>query len=451
MNNLSNARRAWLSLAPLRAKRSRLKNFTYGNQWDDECYSTDGRRMSEMQRMNEEGRVPITNNIIRQMVKSIVGRYRFLNVQTSAEAGSTSLLSSALKENASPQADADARTLEEFLISGMAIQRIEQGEGVPVSPERFFFTPFLRADGSDCRLMGMLHDLSPAEVISRFGQGDPQKCAAIKEAFRSTPLPDCLPLPGNMLSFETAAIPGTWRVIEIWEKSAREWIEITDPFNQTLTCADPSQLPRYQAINKARAELGTDPLTFAHKAEERWHMRIITPAGNCLHEELGGQPPFVIRFYPMIDGEIHSLVEDVLPQQKYINRLISLLDHIISSSAKGVLLYPADQLPDGFTWRDLRRIWSTPNGIMPYKLTRKGVHPEQVHTGSAIGAGATDMLKTQLQLFDEISGSTGAMRGSSSRAQGEGMFLAELENATISLLDLLASFSAFISQRNKLL
>ena len=180
-------------------------------------------------------------------------------------------------------------------------------------------------------------------------------------------------------------------------------------------------------------------------------MRWLTPDGELLCEDKGGEPPFVLRFYPMIDGEVHSLVEDVVHQQKYVNRLISLLDHIISSSAKGVLLYPADQLPDGFTWRDLRRIWSTPNGIMPYKRTARGVSPEQVHTGSAVGAGAADMLRTQLQLFEEISGSTGALRGSSASAAGEGMFRAELENATVSLLDVLAAFRAFVRQRDEVM
>ena len=145
------------------------------------------------------------------------------------------------------------------------------------------------------------------------------------------------------------------------------------------------------------------------------------------------------------------MVEDVIDQQKYVNRLISLLDHIISSSAKGVLLYPADQLPEGFTWRDLRRIWANPNGILPFKRTAKGMMPQQVTASGAVGSGATEMLRMQLQLFDEISGATGALRGKSSSASGEGMLRTELENAVVSMLDILASFRSFVLERDKLI
>ena len=58
------------------------------------------------------------------------------------------------------------------------------------------------------------------------------------------------------------------------------------------------------------------------------------------------------------------------------------------------------------------------------------------------------MLRIQLQLFDEISGTSGAIRGKTSNASGVGMLEAELENGTVSLLDLLASFKAFVEERD---
>lgn len=455
MKMIEPAKAAWLSGATMRARRRRYKDFTYGRQWGDPCRASDGRRMTEEQRMEEEGRIPITNNIIRQMVKSIVGRWRYLSVQTDLrpEDAPLSMLARALDGSAGRTADTDARTLEEFLISGTAVQRVEPDGAEAVSLERFFYTPFFRADGSDCRLMGMLHDMAPAEVMRRFAGGDPLKAAAVKEAFARR-------APGGAffgsgaegdIDFDRPAAPGTWRVVELWERVGSEWLEVYDPFSRLIKIEEPSALPRLEGLNKARRGVGSAPLEWEYAADDAWRVRWLTPDGELLCEDKGGEPPFVLRFYPMIDGEVHSLVEDVVHQQKYVNRLISLLDHIISSSAKGVLLYPADQLPDGFTWRDLRRIWSTPNGIMPYKRTARGVSPEQVHTGSAVGAGAADMLRTQLQLFEEISGSTGALRGSSASAAGEGMFRAELENATVSLLDVLAAFRAFVRERDEVM
>ena len=78
VRSLEMARGAWLGLGAERKRRERFKAFTYGRQWGDPCRSTDGRLLSEEQRMSEEGRLPVTNNIIRQMVKSIVGRYRYM-------------------------------------------------------------------------------------------------------------------------------------------------------------------------------------------------------------------------------------------------------------------------------------------------------------------------------------------------------------------------------------
>ena len=440
MGMIDRAHSAWLNCGHMRGKRRRYKDFTYGRQWDDYCPSPRGGIMTERMRMEEEGRVPITNNIIRQMVKGIVGRWRYLQ-QGGLTPGSP----------LPPQTEEDARALEEFLISGMVVQRREGAEGMwrNVSPERLIFETFERADASDCRLVGMLHDMSPAEIFSRFGRGDLRRVEALRQALRGCEQRD-FQLSNDMsggLDFATPLRKGCYRIIEVWERCGSEWIEVYDPFLKSTRRELPDSLTRLQALNRARREVGSEPLELRHRTGEYWRQRWLTPTGLLLEQQTGGTPPFAIRFYPMIDGEVHSLVEDVIDQQKYVNRLISLLDHIISSSAKGVLLYPADQLPDGFTWRELRRIWSTPNGIMPYKRTAKGVSPEQVHTGSAVGAGAAEMLKTQLELFETISGNAGALRGRSTSAAGEGMLRAELENATIALLDVLGAFDAFIRNR----
>ena len=45
----------------------------------------------------------------------------------------------------------------------------------------------------------------------------------------------------------------------------------------------------------------------------------------------------MFKAYPFIDGEIHSFVADVIDQQRYTNRLITLNDWVIRASAKGVL------------------------------------------------------------------------------------------------------------------
>lgn len=444
INKLEIARAAWLQLSPMRKQRSRLKAFTYGRQWDDRCVTADGRSMTEQQRMREEGRTPITNNIIRQMVKSIVGRYRYLCTprRDDSTAIQPDLTTGAVTET-------DARLLEEFLISGIAAQRVEHGEAKNVSPERLFFHPFSDPEGRDMRMAGMLHDMPLAEVINRFGGRDARRAAEIRRAYSGSGPYSTFPAPSE-LNFDLPSIPDTLRVIEMWQLTAREYLRVYDPFTGLTTTEPASALSRLEGLNRGRKECGTEELKWAYMVTESWEGYWLTPKGYLLHHEAGEACPLLLKLYPLIDGEIHSLVEDVVDQQKYVNRLISILDHIISASAKGVLLYPSDQLPEGFTWKDLRRIWANPTGILPFKRTGHGMMPQQVTTGSGSGAGATDMLKMQLSLFDEISGSTSALRGRSHSATGEGMLRAELENATISMLDLLAAFRNFIIKRDRM-
>lgn len=443
---LNEAHVAWMGLGEARRRRARLKAFTYGRQWGDSVRTSDGRLVSEEQRMAEEGRVPITNNIIRQTVKSIIGRYRHMLNGETAEGVS---LDSALSET-------DARALEEFLISGMVIQRGgEDGEFVNVSPCRFFYQAFERSDGGDCRLMGMLHDMSEAEILGRFAGRDARRARRVEAMLRrgaEMTDPGMFTLTPTPQSFSSGTRPGTYRVIEVWKLMPHLHLDIMDEQSGERREETVETLGRWEGENARRGRAGRQGLQIRHVAEERWMQAWLTPAGEALGQrtaEAGERPPFGICFYPMIDGEVHSLVEDIVHQQKYVNRLISLLDHIISSSAKGVLLYPADQLPEGFTWRDIRRIWANPNGILPYKRTKSGLSPEQVNAQGQGSTAASEMLKMQLQLFDQISGTTGAVRGRVMTTGGEGLLRAEMENATISMLDILACFRAYTLRRGK--
>lgn len=449
---LDMARGAWLGLSGLRARRRRFKAFTYGRQWGDTCRLPDGRIVSEEQRISEEGRIPVTNNIIRQTVKSIIGRYRYMCTPSGSESDAetpgridTGLTTGSVSEE-------DARALEEFLISGCAVQRLERGRVENISPERVFFHEFRDTECKDLRMVGILHDMSPADAVRRFSKGSSRKAREVKLACaRAGQGAAAGSRFGRQASFNEPELPDTWRVIEIWRLTPREILKVHDPFKGGCYREHPDALERLEGLNRARRECDSALLEWRHEVEESWEVTWLTPKGDVLLQGEAETCPIVMKLCPLIDGEVHSLVEDVIDQQKYVNRLISMLDHIISSSAKGVLLYPADQLPDGFTWKDLRRIWSNPMGILPYKRTSKTVVPQQVHSNGATGSGATEMLKMQLQLFDEISGATGALRGKPSAATGEGMLRAELENSTISMLDVLAAFRQFVIRRDELL
>lgn len=313
---LLRARDAWLAAAAQRAQRARCKRFTYGRQWSDP--GPGGYTEAELAEKN--GRRPLTNNLIRQLVKTVIGRFRALAEERKTyddEPGSDRLRNQL--------AELDCRMLEEFLISGTAVQRIVaerrlQGSGVwvdNVSPDRFFCNAYHDPRGFDIDLAGMLHDMSPAELLARFGGSNAQRQQRLRRIYKGLSGSDIPLSPGMTLAatdFFTPD-PGKWRVVELW----------------TL-----------DAVSAARSRGGGRERSA--RLDFVWQCRWLAPDGTVLSSYASpfahGTHPFAVRHYPFTDGEVHSFVADLLDQQRCINRLITMIDHIMSCSAKGVLLFP---------------------------------------------------------------------------------------------------------------
>ena len=186
---------AWQAAAAFRERRSRFKNFTYGDQWGDLTLDADRRLRREDDVLLDSGRRPVTNNLIRQMVKTVVGRYRARR----ADAAQGHTDSGPMAEIAARNDldELDARMLEEFLISGCAVQRVVDerrfcGCGVwvdNVDPRRLFFRRFSDPRGLDIELIGMLHDMSMPEVISRFAAGSSHRADRLRHIFALPTVP----------------------------------------------------------------------------------------------------------------------------------------------------------------------------------------------------------------------------------------------------------------------
>lgn len=416
---LTRAYSAWNACGELRTRRQRCKRFTYGDQWSDLVRNPDGHYVTEYDAAIKSGKKVYTNNLIRQLVKTVVGRYRTEATENGLYSGEIAAISVA---NSLPELD--ARTLEEFLISGCAIHRVVDerrwnGEGIwvdAVDPRRFFVNAFSDPRGWDIELVGMLHDMTLPEMVNRFGGGNPERAAMLSRAFGTTNGEPTLSSHCNSDSFFTSADSGKCRVIEVWTFDSRPCCESSP---DSAFC---------------------------------WHCRYFAPDGTLLSEfdspYAHGGHPFAVKFYPLTDGEVHPFVEDVLDQQKYINRLIVMLDHILACSAKGVLLFPMGQLPAGIDLDRVADAWSSPDGVIP--ITGHGnCLPQQVstYTGSP---GAYQLLELQMKLFEQVSGVGSALMGRSSNARGANMLDSEVRNASIALADLFQTFTSFTTQRNRL-
>ncbi len=416
---------AWSNAADMRARRQRCKRYTYGDQWSDIVKDSKGRLRRESEIVAESGKIPLINNLIRQLVKTVVGRYR----TAAAEDGVYELPSIANIAAENALAELDSRLLEEFLISGTAVQRISDEErfgrrGIWVDNvdfHRFFVNTFSDPRGWDINLTGMLHDMSFPELAARFCNGSSRRAAALRELYSSdeTPAftPDTLGLPGADIDFFRPRKSGMCRVIEVWTLDAGS---LTD---------------------------GED-VAFRF----RWHCRWLAPDGTVLSEydsPFGhGTHPFAIKFYPLTDGEVHSFVEDVIDQQRSINRMVVLIDKIMATSAKGVLLFPQKQLPKDFSWQEVCRRWAQSDGVIP--ISGNGEYlPQQVVTNAG-NSGAYQLLELQLKLFEETAGVGDALTGrSTTGARGAELFEAQVKNATIALADIFDTFASFTTARNE--
>ena len=376
MHLLAEAHRAWERMRPLREKRERNKNFTYGNQWCDMMTDEHGRRVSEWQHLRDNGKDPLTNNLIRQLVKSVVGRFRSRLAAEPAPA--EPLLGNLVGE-------LDSRLMEEFLISGCCFQRIDFGEEGRVA----------------------LSNVSPSQMLFRGGK------------------------------------PGRVRVVELWRRESREGYDCHNRrtgewFFQPGTPEEPVHDPDIDRRWKLR---------------HVWRCYWLSPDGAVLSQYDSpyghGSHPFALKLYPLTDGEVHSMVEDVIDQQKYVNRLVTLVDHVMGASAKCVLLYPDNILPEGFTWNDLRYAWSKPNGIVPYHPRGGNDRPEQV-SGNATNIGAYEMVNLQMRLFEQISGVSGALQGQASAGTtGAQLYESQVSNSTIALGDIFETFDSFRRERDR--
>ena len=449
---LHDAYKAWCMGNLLRCRRLRNKRFTYGDQWSDTFTTVTGATRSEYEVYLEGGTRPITNNLIRQMVKTIVGRYRseFINNKHVENKNVESV------HRHNQLDELDSRALEEFLISGTAVQRIDvatdlwQQEVVVnnVNINNFFVNQFNDPLGRDCDMVGQLHDLTMAQLLKRVAGGSRSKAGWVRRLYSN----DCR---GRTLDFTHAIgadshqgasfwMPndaGKCRAIEVWTRESREVTLCHDKATAQVWLLPPNSKVKTDANLITRWDIATV-----------WHCRWFSPMGDLLAEWdspwAHGSHPFVMKFYPLTDGEVHSFVEDIIDQQKSVNQIITLINNIMMASAKGVLVFPETALPDGFTWEDIRNVWRNCNGILPYNPNYGDNKPEQISVNNT-NIGAYEMVKLQMQLLEEISGVTGALQGKTTvTGNSATLYQNETANAVIALSDIFGTFSNWRQNRD---
>ena len=461
--------------------RERNKRYCYGDQWGD-IITVDGEKMTEEKYIRMEGTVPMKHNLIRRLVKNVLGYYRgqgkvpICHARDRDEQQLGETMSTLLEYNhqLNRMSHVLSRTMEEYLIGGFVVHRKWYGWRRNrldcwtdyVQPDKFIIDSNMRDfRGWDCSFVGELHDISRGELLERFAHNpqDYARLAAIYDlASRKNSFVNFYSSFGYSLKqaytdFLIPDDPSLCRVIEVWRKEQKPRYRCHDYNNGDVFKIDVEDYETMVgSVNARRIEQGVAAGMAADdipliKAEwfidDYWYYYYLTPFGDILEE--GESPyshkehPYVFLAYPFIDGEIHSFVADVIDQQRYVNQLITLHYWIMKASAKGVMIAP-EECFKGYSIEKVAEEWTRFNGVILYKPSNSGQIPQQIANNSTnIGIG--ELLQVQLKFFEDISGVNGAMQGKASFSGESGSHAqAMMQNGATSLLDLLESFSMFV-------
>jgi len=490
MDLLEECRRYWESLRDFRERRSRNRKYYRGEQWSDFIKNPDSKTSSneyitEEQYIMNQGKVPLKQNQIRQLVKNLIGQYRsnpsksMVIPRARENALTAEMLTNALQcalDNNFIE-ELDARIFEEFANSGAIPQKIgykywkdRSIEDILIenrNPAKMFYN----SDVSDIRLLdlrliGEIIDTTLDDIISSFAksEADEKRIRQIYTNYVKNYIVSDRGHDASLIDNMDFFMPrdmNVARMFEIWRLEGKWETYAHDPLDGTDGPVDFS-MEEIAQQNAERLQMGMEqgipqeeiPLIEAKpRFINSWYVKYLAPSGHVLFE--GKSPysheehPYAFTLYPLLDGEVWGFIEDIIDQQRYINRLIIMMDFAMSASAKGVLLVPEDLIPEGMTPDDFAEQWTKFNGVILYKPnTQHTQKPEQIVSKST-PMGFNEMIQLQMSLLQEISGVHGAIQG---KAPGSGtpaaLYAQEAQNASMNTLDYMHTFKYHKQKRD---
>lgn len=504
MDVLLMAQKAWDCMKKFRDERSRNKKYCFGDQWSD-MVEYCGRMITEEDYIRMQGNIPLKNNLIRRLVKTVIGVYRNQNKtyvctardRQEQKLGETMTVLLERNYDTNEKKELDARMFEEFLVSGLAVQKEVYGMREKrydcwsdnVNPNYFFMDGGLNDPRmSDITIVGELHDISFGQLASSFAKSD-KDIEKLREIYRNARNDHYMRSyadtfnrnQAELISFLTPYDRTLCRVIEVWTLEQRKALWCHDYLNGDAYIDRYENLKAIEAENAGRMEDNrmkdmygnylydengnimlqmpeerVPLIEYEYMVESYWYYRYLSPLGDILEEGESpyahGEHPYVVKAFPLMDGEIHPFVADVIDQQRYINHYIILNDFLVKSSAKGTLIVDESSIPADMSLEDIADEWTKYNGVIKLKLKDGAKVPQQMVNQSRV-AGLQDMITLQMQLMDDVSGVHGALQGKNATAGTSGvLYEQQANNASTSIIDMLESYSSFLgmSARKKL-
>ena len=484
---LEKCRHDWESLNDFRTRRKRARNYLRGKQWSDLITNPDKptESITEEQYIMNQGKVPLKQNQIRQLMNNRLGQFRQNTTKAivvSRHQGKgleTEMMSYALESvhQANQINELDARIYEEYGISGAIPQKLTYRfikerdlEDIWIENKNpammFFNTDIQDIRMTDLRRIGEIIDITLQELIGAFAR-TPKEAEKIRSFYTDRSSEYFWTTTGltadniDNLDFYFPRSNFKCRVIEVWELRSG-WRTYAHDFADGSMSIVPYSLDEIREINVKRVQkglaegIGIDmipQIDAQRKYEQFWWVKFLSPWGDCLYE--GETPyehqehPYTFRAYPLLDGEVWGWVEDIIDQQRYINRLIILQDFMISAGAKGVLMVPESALEGSeMSKQEWASEWTKFNGMIIYKDKPGAEKPYQV-TAASQHAGAYELLQLQMQLLQEISGVSSAIQGMDTKSgTPASLYAQQAQNAAINSTDSMMFFNSFQQARD---
>lgn len=482
---------AWNNLDDVRQTRERVMEYVYGDQWGDIIRYKNG-FVTEREYIQRKGNVPLQNNIMISILQSVVGLYAKQRGEPNCFAVRkdgqwlSDMMSATIQScwTKTKMPDVLKVAFEDFALGGVAVSRetYEERDGWKdawtdfINPNYVFWEAGNDSRMTDLRMIGVLHDVAPGDLYNRFCtkeygwsveelnevfhiENDETMRGYHRESGLQQNDKDSL----SSVSFDKPSDESLCRLIEVWTKETKTRYQCYDPLAQSADeveyRVELNDLWHVQQENELRVrqyqEVGVPEEEWAlieyELVEDRyWYYTFMAPDGTVIAE--GETPyeshshPFTIKLYPYVNSEIHPFMGNIIDQQRYINRLIIMHDMAARSAAKGLTIFPIENIPDGMSKADVADELTEYDGLLFIQTNRlnPNLRPEII-TSNAVQIGTQELLQMELNLARDITNVSGALQGKTpSAGTSAARYNQETENATTSLMSILQDFTSFM-------
>jgi len=464
----------WTALQDFRDRRARARKYERGDQWFEKIKNDDDEWVTEEDLILSQNRLALKQNVIRQLVKNLLGQYRaspaksVVNSRTKEDASLSEMMTNALQaaKDLNQTTELDAQQFHEHILSGMMVGKVgfkhfkelDRNDVLidNINVNRMFFnTDVMDIRTRDLNLIGEIIDTDMDVLISTFARSEGDE-EWIKEEYSAERGYNTINQ-NAMTADATDAVnfyypeEGKYRLFEVWYLRS-EWMLWVHDFADGTYKFYPleyEEILKQKMTNRVgQAAINGIPeeevvgMEIKKRDEQFWYVKYLTPSGKMLFEGktpyLHQSHPYILNLYPLLDGEVWGIVEDVIDQQRYINRLMSLLDYIIGISAKGLLMIPEGAIPDSSSPEEFADEYTKVGGVI---------------SSNSTSIGASEILGVQMQLVNELSGQNPAIQGQQGPAgTPASKYAMEAQNSAMNNRDLIDAFFSWIQRRdNKIL